>query len=211
MPSIGILGGSFNPPHTGHIALARDARAELGLDRVLLMPLHTPPHKPAGDDPGPVHRLEMTRLAAAGEPGLEVSPLEIERGGPSYTADTLRKIHDGDPDADLTFIVGADTALTLPAWRAPGTVLGLARLAVATRPGSDRGEVLETIGRIRLDGAPGEAPRATPEPVFLSMSPLEASSTDARDRLATGRSVDGLLAPAVERYIREHGLYGAQG
>jgi nicotinate-nucleotide adenylyltransferase len=207
VPALGILGGSFNPPHAGHIALARDAQAELGLDRVLLMPLHTPPHKPGGKDPGPEHRLAMTRLAAAGEPGVEVIPLEIERGGPSYTADTLKQIHDSEPEADLTFIVGADTALTLPDWRRPGTVLSLARLAVASRPGSDRGQVLDMLGRVPLEMGPNGVPREQPEIVFLAMGPVEASSTAARARIAAGEPLDGLLDPAVARYIAEHGLY----
>ncbi len=208
MPSLGILGGSFNPPHNGHLALAEDARRELALDRVLLMPLHTPPHKPGGEDPGPLHRLEMCRLAVAGTEGIEVSALEIERGGPSYTADTLSEVHASDPEAELTFIVGADTALTLPGWRRPERVLSLARLAVASRPGSDEGAVLATLARIPLDGRTGE--RASPQVVFLSMAPVEASSSLARERLAAGASTEGLLAPAVASYIAEQGLYGAR-
>jgi len=208
VPALGILGGSFNPPHAGHLALARDARRELGLDLVLLMPLHTPAHKAADGDPGPEHRLEMTMLAAATEPGVEASALEMQRSGPSYTADTLAEIHDADPDAELTFIVGADTALTLPEWRRPGAVLALARLAVANRPGSERGEVLQTLQAIPVEALPG-APHAAPELVFLSMTPVEASSTEVRERLAAGEPLDGLLAPAVERYIVERGLYGS--
>ncbi|MCW3033937.1 MAG: nadD [Solirubrobacterales bacterium] len=209
MPEIGILGGSFNPPHRGHLALARDARDELGLERVLLMPLHTPAHKHGGEDPGPAHRLAMSRLAAETQPGVEASALEIERGGPSYTADTLSAIHAGDPEDELTFIVGADTALTLPGWRRPETVLALARLAVASRPGSDGGQVLDALAQIPIAAAPG-APHTRPEVVFLSMAPIEASSSLARERLAAGQPVSDLLDPAVERYIREHGLYGAR-
>jgi nicotinate-nucleotide adenylyltransferase len=203
--SLGILGGSFNPPHAGHLALARDARDELGLDRVLLMPLHAPAHKGGGEDPGPDRRLAMTRLAAEGEDAIEVSPLEVERGGTSYTADTLRSIHERDPDADLTFIVGADTALTLPGWREPGVVLDLARIAVAGRPDSDRERVLRAVAEIpRASGAK----RAEPEVVFLSMRPVDASSTEARRRVAAGEPLDGLLSSSVARYIAEHGLYG---
>jgi nicotinate-nucleotide adenylyltransferase len=208
VPAIGILGGSFNPPHRGHLAVARDARRELGLERVLLMPLHTPPHKPGGEDPGPAHRLAMAHLAAEAEPGVEASALEIERGGPSYTADTLSEIHAGDPEDELTFIVGADTALTLPGWRRPGTVLSLARLAVASRPGSDGGQLLEALSEVPIEAVPG-APHAKPDVVFLSMQPIAASSSLARKRLAAGATVSDLLDPAVERYIVEHGLYGA--
>src|SRR6185312_6056737 len=165
--SLGILGGSFNPPHIGHVALARAALEELGLERVVLMPLHTSAHKPGGEDPGPEHRLEMCRLAVAGEPGVEASALEIERGGPSYTADTLEQIHADDPEAELTFIVGADTALTLPGWRRPEQVLGLARLAVAGRQGSDGAQVLDALEGIPMAG--GALPHERPDVVFLTM------------------------------------------
>src|SRR5271166_2146145 len=132
---LGILGGTFNPPHVGHLALARNALEELGLQRVLLMPAHTPPHKPTEEDPGPEHRLRMCCLSVTDTAGVSVCALEIERGGPSYTVDTLQAIHASHPDAQLTFIVGADTAGTLPAWREPAKLLGLAELAVAARDG----------------------------------------------------------------------------
>ncbi len=202
MSSLGILGGSFNPPHVGHLALARDARAELGLERVLLMPLHTPAHKAAATDPGPDHRLAMCRLAVAGEPGLAVSAMEVERGGPSYTADTLGALHAAEPDADLTFIVGADTALTLPGWHDPRAVLALARLAVAGRPGSDGGELLDV-----LDGILGRDERAGV--VFLGMEPVDASSTEVRERVAAGADVSGLVPAAVAAYIADNHLYAS--
>jgi nicotinate-nucleotide adenylyltransferase len=209
---IGILGGSFNPPHLGHLALARHAREQLGLERVVLMPLHTPAHKPGGEDPGPEHRLEMCRLAAASEPGVDACALEIERGGPSYTADTLSEIHASHPEAELTFIVGADTARTLPSWRDPERVLALARLAVAPRPGTDGAEVLEALRGIvpAADRAVGEARRSgSAEVVFLTGEPVAASSSLARERIASGRPVDDLLAGAVSAYVAEHGLYGS--
>jgi nicotinate-nucleotide adenylyltransferase len=207
VPAIGILGGSFNPPHTGHLALARHARDELGLERVWLMPLHTPAHKPAPSDPGAEHRLEMCRLAVAEEPSVGVCDLEVRRGGPSYTADTLEEIHDSDPEAELTFVVGADTALTLPGWRSPERVLALARLAVARRAGGPAGDgaaVLDAVAR-----AAGEGPGPEPRVVFLEMEPVEASSTLARERIAAGGSTEGLLAAGVRDYIERNGLYGA--
>jgi nicotinate-nucleotide adenylyltransferase len=210
VPAIGILGGSFNPPHLGHLALARQARDQLGLERVLLMPLHTPPHKSAGEDPGPDHRLEMCRLAAAGEPGVEACELEVRRAGTSYTADTLSAIHERHPEAELTFIVGADTARSLPSWHRPETVMALARLAVAGRPGTDGGEVLDALRTI-VPAAPGvvddEAAHGSPGVVFLTLDPVEASSSLARERLAAGEPVEDLLAPAVAGYIADHGLY----
>jgi nicotinate-nucleotide adenylyltransferase len=208
LPQLGILGGSFNPPHRGHLALARDAREELRLERVLLMPLHTPPHKPAAADPGPAHRLAMCRRAAEGEPGIETSALEIERGGPSYTVDTLGEIHADDPEAELTFVVGADTALTLPRWRRPEQVLALARLAVASRPGADGGEVLDALASIPAAcGAAG--PYVEPEVVFLSMAPIDVSSSQVRAAVARGEGVEELVGEPVARYIAEHGLYEA--
>jgi nicotinate-nucleotide adenylyltransferase len=199
---IGILGGTFNPPHLGHLALARHARDELALDRVVLMPVHTPPHKPGGEDPGPEHRLAMCRLAAAGDRGLSACALELERGGPSYTADTLSEIHERDPEAGLTFIVGADTARTLPSWHEPQRVLELADLAVASRSGSDRAQVGAAIAQAAA-GASGAAPRVH----FLEMAPIDASSSLARTRIAAGESAVEMLGPEVAAYIAEHGLY----
>ena len=112
------------------------------MERVLLMPAYSAPHKGDDEDPGPERRLEMCRLAVDGEAGLEVCGLEIERGGPSYTVDTLRAINASDPEAELTFILGAEMARTLPAWREPRTLVELARLAVAEREDAGRGDVL---------------------------------------------------------------------
>src|SRR3712207_1149679 len=114
---LGILGGSFNPPHVGHLLMAQEAHAQLGLDKVVLMPVASPPHKRLEDDPGPEERYEMTRLAVAKDDRLEVSRLEIDRGGPSYTADTLREIHATAAGDELVLIVGGDMAHSLPAWR----------------------------------------------------------------------------------------------
>jgi nicotinate-nucleotide adenylyltransferase len=200
--SIGILGGTFNPPHLGHLAVARHAREELGLSRVLLMPAGAPPHKPGAADPGPEHRLAMCRLAAQGQDGISACAIELERPGPSYTADTLREIHARHPEAELTLIVGADTARTLPSWHQPGSVLGLARLAIAARSGADHDQVRTAI--CQAAGADGAA-----EPRFLSMEPIEISSSLARERIASGEPVAAMLDEAVTDYIAAHGLYRA--
>jgi len=197
---IGILGGTFNPPHRGHLALARHARQELSLECVLLMPAGMPPHKPGGEDPGPEHRLAMVRLAAGSEPGVCACPLEIRRSGPSYTADTLSEIHDRHPEAELTFIVGADTARTMPSWHRPQDVLELAELAVAARTGTDREQVLAA-----LETAAGTGPG--PRVRFLAMAPIEASSSAARELIAAGADAAGMLGPDVSAYVAEHGLY----
>ena len=177
------------------------------------MPAHTAPYKSDAEagswDPGPEHRLRMCELAVAHEPGLAVCPVEIERGGLSYTVDTLRSIHASHPDAQLTLIVGADTAATLSSWREPAQLLELAQLAVAARAGAARQHVLDVLGGISGAGAePASGGRETPGAArFLEMPVIEASSSLARQRVAAGESIDDLVGPAVAGYIAEHDLY----
>jgi nicotinate-nucleotide adenylyltransferase len=197
--SLGILGGTFNPPHLGHLAIARHARSELSLERVALIPARLPPHKPIEQDPGSERRLEMCRLLVAGSEGLSVCALETEREGPSYTVDTLTCIHASHPHAELTLIVGADIARTLPTWREPERLLELASLAVAARAGTDRRAVLEPFSSLAAGARIG----------FLDSPLLDASSSLARDRAAAGERIDDLVGTGVARYITEHGLYGA--
>jgi nicotinate-nucleotide adenylyltransferase len=198
--SLGILGGTFNPPHIGHLVCAQEARAQLELDRVVLMPVHTPPHKEALDDPGPEVRLALCHAAAAGDEELEVSTLELERGGPSYTVDTLRALHGSREGDDLTFIVGGDMASSLPTWREPEVVLELARMAVAEREEHRRSEIAERVGALR--GAPERI-------VFFAMPRLDISSSDVRARIAGGRPIRWLVPGAVADEIERRGLYGA--
>jgi nicotinate-nucleotide adenylyltransferase len=205
---IGILGGTFNPPHIGHVALARHARSELGLERVLLVPAYIAPNKPSvGEDPGPEYRLAMCRLAVAQEPGVEASALEIERGGTSYTVDTVQSIHDTHPDAELTLIVGADTARTLPGWREPARLLGMVGLAVAQRDELDLQDV-----RLELESlAPAPGLDSPLRMATLRMAPVAMSSSTVRGLIAAGASVTELVGEAVAGYIAEHGLYRAAG
>jgi nicotinate-nucleotide adenylyltransferase len=184
--SLGILGGTFNPPHLGHLALARCALAQLGLERVLLVPSCVPPHKRAEADPGPEHRLRMCELAVAGELGLEACPLEVRRGGPSYTVDTLSALHSLHPEASLTLILGSDIARTLPSWHRPDELMALAGIAIAPREGD--------AGPVR--GA-----------VHLNLPEVPVSSSLVRARVAAGKSLAGLVPPAVAAYIAEHALY----
>jgi nicotinate-nucleotide adenylyltransferase len=177
--------------------LASHAKGELGLERVVLMPANSAPHKEDEEGPGPERRLAMCRLAVREEVGMEACALEIERGGPSYTVDTLRAIHESHPDTDLTFIVGADMALTLPSWREPEELVGLAKLAVAAREDGGREGVLGAL-----------APLAA-KTTFLGMPAVEISSSMVRERIHAGESIDGLVEPAVVEYIAEHGLYRA--
>jgi nicotinate-nucleotide adenylyltransferase len=196
---IGILGGTFSPPHVGHLACAEAALSQLGLDRLLLMPVALPPHKDAGEDPGPEHRLAMCRLAAAGDERIEVSELEVDRGGPSYTVDTLRALHEASPQDELTFVAGGDMAASLPGWRQPEEVLRLARFAVAEREGAGRAEVERAL--TGLDGRD--------RVVFFDMPRIDVSSSAIREGIAAGRPVRDLVPDAVARYIELHGLYGA--
>jgi nicotinate-nucleotide adenylyltransferase len=199
---VGILGGTFNPPHLGHLALARCALRELDVERVVLMPAHGAPHKPSAEDPGPGHRLEMCRLAVSGVEMVASCSLEIERAGPSYTVDTLRAINASHPDARLTFIVGADMARTLPGWREPEELFGLADIAVAEREGSGREDVLGALAALNggSDGVPAGVS-------FLRMETVPVSSSLVRERVAGGEPVEELVGDAVARYIAEHGLY----
>jgi nicotinate-nucleotide adenylyltransferase len=195
---LGILGGTFNPPHLGHLICAQEAYVRLALDAVVLMPARIPPHKPVDDEPGPEHRLELCRLAAADDPNLQVSSLEIEREGPSYTVDTLNQLHAQTPDTELFLIVGGDVAAGLPKWRAPEQVLSLATLAVAKRRGTARTAVAEALAEI-----PG-GDRAR----FFRMARIGISSTEIRHRVRAGEPIRYLVPDRVAEYIDEHHLYG---
>jgi nicotinate-nucleotide adenylyltransferase len=196
----GLLGGTFNPPHVGHMLCAQEALTGLGLDRVLLVPVHTPPHKELQDEPGVEHRLALCRLAAAGAERIEVTSLEADQPGRSFTIDTLRKLHERDPGNELTFILGADQASGLPGWREPAAILELAELGVAGREGLRDSDVRE-----RLQELPGAAARVR----FFSMPRIDVSSSMIRARVADGRPLRWLVPDAVAEYIAEHGLYGA--
>lgn len=200
MARIGILGGSFNPPHLAHLVCASEAAAQLGLERVLLTPVAKPPHKDAERDPGPQERLELCRLAVAGDERLGVCDLEVRRGGSSYTVDTLRALHAQTPEDDLTFIVGGDIALGLPSWREPETVLELASLAVAEREGAVREDVAE---RLRASFPDRWAARV----VFFDMPRLDISSSQIRRRVAEGRSIRYLVPEPVAEHIARGRLY----
>jgi nicotinate-nucleotide adenylyltransferase len=198
LTAVGILGGTFNPPHLAHMVCASEARAQLSLERVLLVPTGVPPHKPMDDEPGPMHRLEMCRLALGEHRDwLQVSAIEINRDGPSYTVDTLREIHATHPGDELTFIVGGDMAWSLPAWQEPEAILELASVAVAERAGARREEV-----RARLAGMAG-AHRIS----YIDVPRLDISSSALRRRVREGRPIDYLVADAVADYIDQRRLY----
>ena len=196
---IGILGGTFNPPHLGHLVCAQEAYLQLGLERVMLIPARIPPHKPVDDEPGVEHRLEMCRRAVEGdEQRFELSDIEARRAGPSYTLDTLEELHSRMPDSELFLIVGGDVAIGLRSWREPARVLSLATLAVAERPGTRHAEVEQALGQI--EG--GERAR------FFDMPEIGISSTMLRDRVRAGQPTRYLAPDAVRDYISLHRLYG---
>jgi nicotinate-nucleotide adenylyltransferase len=199
---VGILGGTFNPPHLGHLICAQEAYLQLGLDRVTLIPARIPPHKPVEDEPGAEHRLELCRLAVRGdEERFDVSDIEIAREGPSYTVDTLEQLHSRAPEHELFLIVGGDIAAGLPNWHRPERVLSLATLAVAKRRGTSRAAVDEALRILRA----GERTR------FFRMPRIGISSTMLRERVRSGQPITYYVPDGVERYVGRHHLYAGVG
>ncbi len=195
---VGILGGTFNPPHLGHLVCGQEAYLQLELNRVVLMPVHVPPHKEIDDEPGFEHRVEMCRLAVAEDrERFGVSDLEGRRPGPSYTVDTLAELHDLEPESELFLIVGADIALGFPSWREPERVLSMATLAIAQRPGTARSAVERAITSV----PGGEAAR------FFDMPEIGISSTLLRERARSGEPTRYLVPDSVRAYIDRFGLY----
>lgn len=194
---VGILGGAFNPPHLGHLWLAQEAHARLGLDRVLLVPFGQAPHRVLEADPGPEQRLRMAQLAAGGDERLGVSAIEVDRPGPSYMADTLTQLREIEPATELTLVLGADQAMRLRGWHEPERVLDRARVAVADREGFGRDEVVAA-----LDGLAGaEAIEG------FALPRIEVSSTLVRERVAAGLPIRYLVPDAVAEHVAEQGLY----
>jgi len=187
------MGGTFDPIHHGHLVAAEEARVALELSRVLFIPAGRPWQKERHDVTAGSHRLAMTRLAIEDNPCFEVSTIELDREGLTYTIDTLRTVHEQHPADDLYFITGADAMLQILTWKDPDEILELARFVAVTRPGHDLGDLRERGERI----------------VILEIPALAISSTDIRERVASGRPIRYLVPDQVRRYIDEQGLYGA--
>lgn len=186
---LGILGGTFDPPHFGHLLAAVDAVERLTLDRLVLVPAAVQPLK-SGKATAPAHdRLAMTRLLVADDARFEVDPLEIERAGLSFSVDTLAEFARRFPAAERFFLVGADVLRTFDRWREPERVLTLATLAVMTRD----------------DGSP--SPALPARAVAVPSRRVDVSSTEVRARVAAGRSLRGFVPDSVAAYIAAHGLY----
>lgn len=189
---IGVLGGTFDPPHIGHLVLGECARAQLGLDLVFFMPAGDPWKKasqnvsPAGD------RLTMTDLAITDNPNFHLDKREVDRTGPTYTVDTLRELHAQGMD-ELVLIVGSDALNDMPTWRQPEVITSLARLAVAPKDTIGIGKA-EEIGLVE-------------PPLIVEMPPIALSSTLVRERVRRGSPIRYLVPEKVETYIRNHGLY----
>ena len=192
---VGVFGGSFDPPHFGHLALAEWARTELSLDRVLFVPAGEPPHKRHRARTVPRHRVAMTRLAVRGNPAFGVCTLEARRAGPSYTVDTLHALAAESPRTEWHLLMGADMFATFDTWRGPNEIARRAVLVVALRPGA------RAVGRRRLTGGGRGL-------VWLTNPGLEVSSSALRARAANGLGLRYLVPDAVARYIARHGLYG---
>ena len=200
MPEIGLMGGSFNPVHCGHIALARAALESGKVERVLFLPTGNPPHKKEGLA-DKYDRLRMVELAVESETGMAVCREEIDRGGVIYTVDTLAALKEKMPNCTLTYLIGADTLRALGTWRRVETVIERCKFLVMMREGETREEVIRLAGLWTQRGAQID---------FLDARKMDISSTQIREQIQKGLPFERLVPQAVADYIHEHGLYGAK-
>ncbi|MBO5197564.1 MAG: nicotinate-nucleotide adenylyltransferase [Lachnospiraceae bacterium] len=199
MKKTGIMGGTFNPIHYGHLLLAESAYNQFDLDEVLFMPSKNPPHKRELFIIDEAHRAEMVRLAIADNPHFVFSGEELEREGYTYTADTLEILTSREPDTQFCFIIGGDSLMQFESWRRPETILQLACVLAAERDGMSLARAKEQIAHLN---------RTYNADVRLLLVPnIEISSHDIRERCMAGRSIRYLTPEPVRRYILEHGLY----
>ena len=201
MGKIGILGGTFNPIHNGHVLMAHTAAEYFGFDKVLLVPSNMPPHKELAFGVSAEHRLAMVRLAAADDPLLAVDTIEIERGGVSYAIDTVRALKARSPDDTFAFIIGIDSLLNLHTWRSALQFVTECRVVTINRP--------DTVSR-DLEKADLKFPEAISEQLLadvVTAKMSEASSSVIRSRIAKHESIGYRVPLPVEKYIHEHGLY----
>jgi nicotinate-nucleotide adenylyltransferase len=210
---VGVLGGTFDPVHLGHLALARFVRQALALEEFLFIPAPRPPHKRRGDLTPFADRLAMLRLALAAEPEFSVSDLEVARSGPSYSDDTLQDLHRlHGPAARFFFVIGLDAFLELRTWKDYRRLPRLADLVVINRTDYPEERALETVRQLG-EYRPGPVPgcwQAVDHPgrvYLLAMAPVAISSTMVRRAVAAGQPLGELVAGPVADYIRRHGLY----
>ena len=200
---VGILGGTFDPVHRGHVEIARIAMQDASLERVIFIPASQPRLKSGDPSAAPHQRLEMLRLAVEGIPGFEVSDIELHRSGPTLTVETLRELRNRlGPGAELVFILGLDVLTRFDQWVQPERVTELARLLAVARPGYAGFDWPAFYAR---------NPYARGRVDCVDSTAIDISASELRQRLASGAPVGGLLPEAVQRYIRDNGLYAAQG
>jgi nicotinate-nucleotide adenylyltransferase len=190
MSRIGIFGGTFDPPHTGHIAIAKEAMKQLSLNTIYFVPAYLPPHKLQHYSMTAKHRLTMVKLAIDGHKDFKVSTIELQRRGISYTVDTLKAFRSRFPNAALILIIGADNLEQFRSWKSPKAILQLASLAVYKRRGFSQSLKNQNIAFQPIKG-----------------QLLQISSTEIRKRLVKGLTVSKLLSRPIERYIKRHSLY----
>jgi nicotinate-nucleotide adenylyltransferase len=216
---LGLLGGSFNPVHNGHLAIARQTRQALGLDQILFVPTSQPPHKQNGNLAPAQDRYEMVRLAIASDTAFAISDVEFRRPGKSYSIDTIRSLQqEYGPQVQLFFLIGLDAFLEFPSWREPRTLLELCPFVVLSRPGLSF-ESLSTVAMLPPIPQPSladlDAGRISQLEVSLGaqrltclrLPPCEVSASDIRARIHQGLPTAHLLPPLVESYILQHHLY----
>jgi nicotinate-nucleotide adenylyltransferase len=199
MKKIGVLGGSFDPVHLGHLSLARDALVQGCLDQVILMPVYRQPFKLEGRLSSDVDRLAMLREAIHDIPGLTVSDWEIKNKGVSYTYLTLRALKEQHKDATIYFITGTDTFLKINSWKNAGELLAENNFIVGHRPGYKEQELFERIGGMKQN--------YNTEIQVINNTRLDISATEIRNIVGEEGTISQLVPPGVERYIRTHGLY----
>ncbi len=202
---IGIYGGSFDPVHIGHMILAESAREQAGLDRVVFMPAAAPPHKPDRILADGGHRLEMLRLATSGHDAFAVSSLELDRGGTSYTLDTLTALAADHPDDSLALLLGPDAIAGFATWKEPAAIAAVAELIAVERESLD--DLPAAVRSGGLEAVLGEAAVAGLLSRRVSMPAIGIRATDLRAAIATATSIRYRTPRAVERYIATHGLY----
>ena len=207
---LGIFGGTFDPPHVGHLLAASDAIEHLTLDRLVFVPAAVQPLKAGRATASAAHRLAMVRLTVGNDPRLETDSVEVDRDGLSYTVDTLREFARRFPSADRYFLVGADVLASFAQWRDPQTVLDLATLAVLTRRADSDGDASSEATHMeqqRMSARGGLVDGLVQRSTFVPTRRVDISSTEIRDRVRSGRSIHGFVTDAVGEYITAHGLY----
>lgn len=196
---LGVFGGTFDPPHIGHLVIAEQAMGQLGLDRVLFVPVGVPPHKLAEAVTPAEVRLEMVRAAVAGNPGFAISDMEVRRAGPSFTVDTLCTLRTCRPDDEVFCLIGSDSAVQLHTWHDPGRLYRMATFAVVMRPGWPSAQLDTWLAT--------QPPAMRPRFRIVEVPLLAVASRDLREAAAAGRSIRYLVPEAVRLVIARHGLY----